>query len=232
MRKLRLRVVEQFAKICLLWSDRANIKMLKARSYFLHENWQSKDVTKQQVNCQGWLFNDLGFLMFCLEFPKWSPFTKTPWCKAVGKWAEICLLNSLIHLISIVHPSNTQCYIRYEVYRGEQKRLVPAAHFHRWGCSSGCVMGATETVGTLRGSRDAERTWQENWSFWAWDAWETHQRVRVMSWDLRMYFLCWQSTLYFKAEGRWARNEGFKDLWLLAVVCQAGLLYPEPSRKY
>ena len=56
--------------------------------------------------------------------------------------------------------------------------------------------------------------------------------VRVTSRDLRMYFLCWQLTLYFKAEGRWARNERFKDLWLLAVVCQVGLLYPEPSRKY
>ena len=38
---------------------------------------------------------------------------------------------------------------RYEVYSGEEKRLVPAAHFRGWGCSSGCVMGATGTFGTL-----------------------------------------------------------------------------------
>ena len=67
----------------------------------------------------------------------------------INSFNEICLLNSLIHLISIAHPSNTQCCARYEVYSGEEKRLVPAAHFRGWGCSSGCVMGATGTFGTL-----------------------------------------------------------------------------------
>lgn len=147
--------------------------------------------------------------MFCLEFLKWLPFISTPWCKAVGRWAEICLLNSLIHLISIAPPSNTQCCARYEVYSGEQKRLVPAAHLLSWGCSSGRVMGATETVGTLWGSRDAERNWRENWGPGACDPWETHQWMRVMSWDLRMYFLCWQSTLYLRQRGD---GQGMRDL--------------------
>lgn len=56
MGKLRVRKVEQFAKICPLISDRASIKMLEARCYFLDEEMEAQRCyLYKQVNCQDWL---------------------------------------------------------------------------------------------------------------------------------------------------------------------------------
>lgn len=80
-----------------------------------------------------------------------------------------CLLSSVIHLISIAHLLNTQ-RCRYAVYSGGQKRLVLAAHFTSWGCSSVCVIGGAETLGEWpEEAGGAERTWQENRGSGAWD---------------------------------------------------------------
>lgn len=91
----------------------------------------------------------------------------------MSRLEEFCLLSSVIHLVSIAHPLNTQRCARYAVYSGGQKRLIFAAHFLSWGCTSACVIGGTETLGEWpEEAGGAEKTWQENRGSGAWDLWK------------------------------------------------------------